>query len=54
MWDTVISTSQRLTHDRPCGHCGHAPHHYLPCDHGCHCPGTLSAAGTDDASAVLA
>ncbi|WP_460792400.1 hypothetical protein [Nocardioides maradonensis] len=30
-----------LSHDLPCRHCGHAPHHYLPCDHGCECRGDL-------------
>ncbi|WP_460852128.1 hypothetical protein [Nocardioides montaniterrae] len=29
-----------LSHDLPCLVCGHAPHFYLPCDHGCGCPGT--------------
>lgn len=26
-----------LTHDRPCGHCGHAVHHGLPCSPTCDC-----------------
>lgn len=48
MWDTVTNHREHLTHDLPCGHCGHAPHHYLPCDHGCSCPGTISLGSVAD------
>lgn len=41
MWDTTEKT-EHLTHDRPCPYCGHALHHYLPCDRNCGC-----AAGDD-------
>lgn len=38
MWDTVESpTTQHLTHDMPCPHCGHATHTYLPCSDTCEC-----------------
>lgn len=40
MWDTVedstVSSTEHLSHDRPCPHCGHALHVYLACD-GCDC-----------------
>ena len=36
MWDTVLETSTRLSHDLPCPHCGHGGHRYLPCDR-CDC-----------------
>jgi hypothetical protein len=37
MWDTVEVRSSHLSHDPLCLHCGHAGHHYLPCDNGCGC-----------------
>lgn len=37
MWDTVISTTEHLSHDRPCSECGHGQHTYLPCSDACHC-----------------
>jgi hypothetical protein len=38
MWDTVESpTTQHLTRDMPCPHCGHATHTYLPCSDTCEC-----------------
>lgn len=37
MWDIIDTKTEHLTHDRPCAYCGHAPHHYLPCDHDCGC-----------------
>ena len=51
MWDTAIdSTSSHqtyLSHDLPCGACGHAPHRYLSCSTTCDCvpppaPGSLA------------
>ncbi len=36
MWDTVQESSVHLAHDLPCAGCGHAVHHFLPCDH-CAC-----------------
>ena len=38
MWDTVVETSTRLSHDLPCPRCSHSGHRYLPCDH-CSCEG---------------
>lgn len=29
--------TEHLSHDRPCAHCGHAGHYYLPCDMECGC-----------------
>ncbi len=37
MWDTVETTSMRLSHDLPCRGCGHARHTYLPCSDSCAC-----------------
>ena len=38
MWDTVqTSGANLLSHDRPCGTCGHAMHVYLPCSDTCAC-----------------
>jgi hypothetical protein len=37
MWDTVETVSTPLCHDRPCGHCGHPAHTYLPCSETCAC-----------------
>lgn len=41
MWDTVQDLDrprhQHLGHDLPCLFCGHAAHHYLPCDAACGC-----------------
>lgn len=42
MWDTVQTTPMALSHDMPCGSCGHAPHTYLACGDECECvPGTM-------------
>jgi hypothetical protein len=38
MWDTVVESSTRLTHDLPCPRCGHGGHRFLPCDR-CSCGG---------------
>jgi hypothetical protein len=43
MWDNAVVRSGKLSHDLPCVYCGHAPHHYLPCDHGCDCAGASDA-----------
>ncbi|MBB6625808.1 hypothetical protein H5V45_00610 [Nocardioides sp. KIGAM211] len=37
MWDTVQSTSHHLSHDLPCGRCGHAMHTFLACSDACAC-----------------
>ena len=37
MWDTVQSSSHRLSHDLPCGRCGHAMHTFLACSDACEC-----------------
>ncbi|GAB3866763.1 hypothetical protein GCM10028801_39400 [Nocardioides maradonensis] len=37
MWDTVQTSTIHLSHDRPCGLCGHAAHTYLPCGDDCAC-----------------
>lgn len=37
MWDTVTSTTEHLSHDRPCVECGHGQHTYLPCSDTCSC-----------------
>lgn len=43
MWDTVESfTGSQLSHDRPCGTCGHALHSYLPCSDSCDCTPSLA------------
>ena len=49
MWDLVIDTGDHLSHDLPCGRCGHAMHTYLACDEQCDCtpcvmPGSQLAA----------
>lgn len=47
MWDTVESIStEHLSHDRPCPYCGHASHHYLPCDRECGCRAVSTEAAT--------
>jgi hypothetical protein len=45
MWDTVRTTTEHLSHDRPCAYCGHAGHYYLPCDHDCGCQAVARYAG---------
>ena len=37
MWDTAQSTSHQLSHDMPCGRCGHAMHTFLACSDVCAC-----------------
>ena len=37
MWDTVQTTTMRVTHDMPGTQCGHALHVYLACGDGCEC-----------------
>lgn len=37
MWDTVDTSSSRLSHDLPCLECGHGRHTYLPCSDACAC-----------------
>jgi hypothetical protein len=39
MWDMTKTTTEHLSHDRPCPYCGHAGHYYLPCDYECGCTG---------------
>jgi len=36
-WNIVETRTTHLSHDRPCPHCGHATHTYLPCSDGCDC-----------------
>jgi hypothetical protein len=38
MWDTNRTEAKHLSHDRPCQHCGHAGHTFLPCSDTCDCP----------------
>ena len=35
MWDTVQGNEHLLSHDMPCGHCGHAMHTFLACSDSC-------------------
>lgn len=44
MWDTVDTSSTRLSHDMPCPRCGHAPHTYLACSDTCTCRPETSTA----------
>lgn len=38
MWDTTQDQApSTLTHDLPCGRCGHAVHTYLACSDTCGC-----------------
>jgi len=37
MWDTVQSSGEHLSHDRPCPRCGHGMHTFLACGDGCSC-----------------
>ena len=37
MWDTVDTSSSRLSHDMPCPRCGHGRHTYLACSDTCSC-----------------
>lgn len=37
MWDTVQGNNHLLSHDMPCGHCGHATHTFLACSDSCDC-----------------
>ena len=37
MWDTVQTNELHLSHDLPCGRCGHAVHTYLACSDSCDC-----------------
>ena len=39
MWDTLQDErlSSHLTHDLPCGRCGHAVHTFLACSDTCAC-----------------
>ncbi len=37
MWDTVLTNTVHLSHDRPCVTCGHATHTYLACGDLCDC-----------------
>ena len=49
MWDTVQINEIHLSHDLPCGRCGHAMHTSLACSESCDCvpagmPGSASLA----------
>lgn len=37
MWDTVQTSSTPISHDMPCGRCGHARHTFLACSDTCDC-----------------
>jgi hypothetical protein len=37
MWDTVQNSGHQLSHDMPCGSCGHAMHTFLACSDACDC-----------------
>ena len=37
MWDTVVTSTSHLSHDRPCVGCGHGQHSYLSCSDACDC-----------------
>ena len=37
MWDTPETSEVHLSHDLPCGRCGHAKHTYLACSDSCDC-----------------
>ena len=43
MWDTVDTSSTRLSHDMPCSECGHGRHTYLACSDTCPCPPAIAA-----------
>ncbi|WP_169570530.1 hypothetical protein [Nocardioides insulae] len=48
MWDTVQISTEHMSHDLPCPHCGHALHTFLPCSDTCACvprpmPGAAAA-----------
>jgi len=45
MWDTVDTSSSRLSHDMPCPRCNHGRHTYLACSDTCSC--LPDAAGGD-------
>lgn len=49
MWDTVATNDVHLSHDMPCGRCGHEVHTFLACGPSCGCdpvvmPGTYATA----------
>ncbi len=37
MWDTVQTNDVHLSHNMPCGRCGHEVHTFLACCAGCAC-----------------
>ena len=37
MWESA-EHEECLSHDMPCGRCGHALHTFLACGDGCDCP----------------
>jgi len=43
MWDTVDTSSTRLSHDMPCPRCRHGRHTYLECSDTCSCPPDVAA-----------
>ena len=51
MWDTVDTSSTRLSHDMPCTRCGHGRHPYLACSDTCSCH--PDASGGDDSPTLL-
>ncbi len=40
MFDCAPTTHTYLSHDMPCGRCGHGRHTYLACSETCPCPPT--------------
>ena len=46
MWDTVtVNNNKPLSHDLPCGYCGHGTHTYIACSDTCDCEHTMLMAG---------
>lgn len=41
MWETVPDSTSHLSHDMPCGRCGHAMHTFLACSPVCDCEPAL-------------
>jgi hypothetical protein len=52
MWDTVLETGSRLSHEMPCPTCGHAIHRFLACSDHCDCGGWRPSYG-DGALALI-
>lgn len=48
MWDTLQDQGHsHLTHDLPCGRCGHAVHTYLACSDTCGCAPCVMPGATE-------